>query len=250
MPDTLLTLPDVTLSVISISIVSSSSVSDQKLLDILARSPVTADEPYLYIVDCRSKAAAMANRAVGAGYESHANYPHSHLQFYNIPNIHNVRDSYKTLVNHIYSYMGTNRHDLANTDTNSAMTETKVYTPDQVPDFDPADGSVAIGAKRYDGLYGMASDIYQATTTYLKNIEESVWLANLRLILRAGWDTAYQISCNGVNVLIHCSHGWDRTAQVSMLAQLFLDPYFRTLEGFMVLIEKDWLAFGHAFRIR
>ena len=34
------------------------------------------------------------------------------------------------------------------------------------------------------------------------------------------------------NILIHCSDGWDRTAQLSSLAQLLLDPYYRTFEGF------------------
>lgn len=29
------------------------------------------------------------------------------------------------------------------------------------------------------------------------------------------------------------------------LSQLMLDPYFRTMDGFFVLIEKDWLAFGY-----
>lgn len=53
---------------------------------------------------------------------------------------------------------------------------------------------------------------------------------------------------NGKNVLVHCSDGWDRTSQLSSLAQLLLDPYFRTLEGFAVLIEKDWVHFGHKFR--
>ena len=49
------------------------------------------------------------------------------------------------------------------------------------------------------------------------------------------------------NILIHCSDGWDRASQLSSLTQLMLDPYYRTFEGFQVLIEKDWIAFGHMF---
>lgn len=49
------------------------------------------------------------------------------------------------------------------------------------------------------------------------------------------------------NVIVHCSDGWDRTSQMSALAQIMLDPYYRTIHGFCVLIEKDWISFGHMF---
>ncbi len=36
------------------------------------------------------------------------------------------------------------------------------------------------------------------------------------------------------NALVHCSDGWDRTSQLTSLAQLIMDPYYRTFSGFMV----------------
>ena len=36
------------------------------------------------------------------------------------------------------------------------------------------------------------------------------------------------------SVLIHCTDGWDRTAQLSALAMLMLDPYYRTIRGLEV----------------
>ena len=49
------------------------------------------------------------------------------------------------------------------------------------------------------------------------------------------------------NILIHCSDGWDRTAQLASIAQILIDPYYRTFEGLQALINKDWIAFGHMF---
>lgn len=48
-----------------------------------------------------------------------------------------------------------------------------------------------------------------------------------------------------MNIIVHCSDGWDRTAQQSALIKLMLDPYYRTIKGFLYLIEVDWLQFGH-----
>jgi len=77
----------------------------------------------------------------------------------------------------------------------------------------------------------------------------SVWLEQLWSILH-GADIVAKLVESGVSVLIHCSDGWDRTAQISALSQLLLDPYFRTFTGFQVLIEKEWLSFGHKFMDR
>ena len=50
--------------------------------------------------------------------------------------------------------------------------------------------------------------------------------------------------------MVHCSDGWDRTAQLVSLSQIILDPFFRTFEGFKVIVEKEWLDFGHKFEDR
>ncbi|KAI5302273.1 hypothetical protein KEM56_000856, partial [Ascosphaera pollenicola] len=76
------------------------------------------------------------------------------------------------------------------------------------------------------------------------------WLKHIGGILDGASLIARQVGLNHSHVLIHCSDGWDRTSQLSALAQLCLEPYYRTFEGFMVLAEKDWLAFGHNFRLR
>ncbi|KAF2757950.1 phosphatase [Pseudovirgaria hyperparasitica] len=83
-----------------------------------------------------------------------------------------------------------------------------------------------------------------------ETLAKSGWLDHISNLLDGVSLIARQIAIQHSHVLIHCSDGWDRTSQLSALSQLCLDPYYRTLEGFIVLIEKDWLSFGHMFRYR
>lgn len=52
------------------------------------------------------------------------------------------------------------------------------------------------------------------------------------------------------SIMIHCSDGWDRTPQLVALAEIMLDPRYRTFEGFRILIQREWLDFGHKFADR
>ncbi|KAJ1895475.1 phosphatidylinositol-3-phosphatase ymr1 [Kickxella alabastrina] len=77
----------------------------------------------------------------------------------------------------------------------------------------------------------------------------SNWLRHIENIM-VGVRTIVQAIDASQHVLVHCSDGWDRTAQLTSLAQLCLDPYYRTARGFAVLVEKEWVSFGHQFTLR
>jgi len=81
-------------------------------------------------------------------------------------------------------------------------------------------------------------------------VEETKWLYHIRLILSSSWQAAFHVRYNRLPVVVHCSHGWDRTSQVCALSQLLLDSYYRTRVGFSCLIEKEFLALGHPFHTR
>eukprot|EP00028_Trichosphaerium_sp_Am-I-7-wt_P010281 CAMPEP_0168517434 /NCGR_PEP_ID=MMETSP0405-20121227/6034_1 /TAXON_ID=498012 /ORGANISM="Trichosphaerium sp, Strain Am-I-7 wt" /LENGTH=702 /DNA_ID=CAMNT_0008537413 /DNA_START=295 /DNA_END=2403 /DNA_ORIENTATION=- len=96
-------------------------------------------------------------------------------------------------------------------------------------------------------IYGKSKHHKQ---TWLKAIEGSDWLKYTRRIIYASSKVIKFIEKDKLSVVLHCSDGWDRTAQVSAIAQLCLDYYFRTFEGFAILIEKEWLRYGHKFAER
>eukprot|EP00945_MAST-04E_sp_MAST-4E-sp1_P008057 g8057.t1 len=181
----------------------------QPMVGIVRRARCPDDEKYIkqlipssekdvYIIDCRSQAAAYGNLAAGRGFEFSANYGGSKLLFMNIENIHAMRDSCRRLL------------ELGKSAWRSCG------------DGDPR---------------------------WWSHLEATRWLEHVRSLLCAASMVA-RIVAGGHSSLIHCSDGWDRTPQLSALAQILLDPYYRSIRGFAVLVEKEWCAFGHQFATR
>jgi len=83
-----------------------------------------------------------------------------------------------------------------------------------------------------------------------RDLEESKWLHQISNILQLSCSVANLIEIQGSSCLITFSDGSDATCQITSLAQLMLDPYYRSIEGFKILVEKEWLAFGYRFAHR
>jgi len=90
----------------------------------------------------------------------------------------------------------------------------------------------------------------QDSPHWLAALESSRWLEHVRGVLHGAARVTDKIENHKTSVIVHCSDGWDRTSQLTSLAMLMLDGYYRTIKGFAVLIEKEWLAFGHKFASR
>ncbi|NP_001088055.1 myotubularin related protein 3 homeolog S [Xenopus laevis] len=148
----------------------------------------------LLILDARSYAAAVANRAKGGGCECPEYYPNCEVVFMGMANIHSIRKSFQSLR----------------------------LLCTQIPD--PAN--------------------------WLSALEGTKWLQHLSMLLKSSLLVVPTLDKDQRPVLVHCSDGWDRTPQIVALSKLLLDPYYRTIEGFQVLVETEWLDFGHKFADR
>lgn len=178
-----------------VGMTSNRSAADEGLLDAI-RMANKAGGSVLHLFDARPRANALANTALGMGYEKVGGdaYVHCSLEFLNIDNIHVMRDCYNRL---------------------QRLCETS--------------------GRDDKGFY-----------TALDNTR---WLAFVKLLLESSVKIATLVD-EGNSVMLHCSDGWDRTAQLSALAQIFLSPFYRTLKGFCVLVEKEWISAGHKFHGR
>lgn len=99
-------------------------------------------------------------------------------------------------------------------------------------------------------IYNMLKEKdFRITKKFNSALESSGWPEFIYGIIKASTEIALSVK-QGYSCLIHCSDGWDRASQLTAFSQMLVDPYYRTIRGYMTLIEKDFLSFGHQFRYR
>jgi hypothetical protein len=94
------------------------------------------------------------------------------------------------------------------------------------------------------------SDAAADEVNWSKNMLASGWLGHISMVLKGVSRIVHTIAFENLAVHVHCSDGWDRTSQLTSISMLCLDGYYRTMEGFIVLIQKEWFSFGHKFAER
>ncbi|XP_053191422.1 myotubularin-related protein 9 isoform X1 [Scomber japonicus] len=85
---------------------------------------------------------------------------------------------------------------------------------------------------------------------WLSKLENSKWLSHVQTALSTAGLLAECVERDGHSVLVHGSEGTDSTLLISTLAQLIMDPSCRTLEGFLALLDREWVQAGHPFQQR
>ena len=85
---------------------------------------------------------------------------------------------------------------------------------------------------------------------FYNQIESSCWFKQLQTILAIANEIVEVVDYKGASAMLCLEESSDIVPQIMSIAELCLDPYYRTFNGFRVLIEKEWLAFGHRFSHR
>eukprot|EP01101_Sappina_pedata_P010047 TRINITY_DN6232_c0_g1_i1.p1 TRINITY_DN6232_c0_g1~~TRINITY_DN6232_c0_g1_i1.p1 ORF type:complete len:966 (+),score=254.75 TRINITY_DN6232_c0_g1_i1:186-3083(+) len=92
-------------------------------------------------------------------------------------------------------------------------------------------------------------DDEENTPKWVVMLEATGWLQQLQEVMAYSLRVIEMIE-QGASVLLESPDHCDRIPQLTSLALLMMDPFYRTMRGFQVLIEKEWNAFGHRFRER
>jgi len=194
----------------------------------------------------------MANRTTGGGYENDDNYRDCEISFLNIQNIHVMRESLRKIFdmgmpNSNFQY---NSNNASNGGAHSSAQNRTANANGINNLINFTLNGAATSSSNSNNNNSNSSNLLNDDKNYFVNLENSKWLDHIRLLLNGSLRVVKYINDRNSSVLVHCSDGWDRTSQLTSLSMLMMDKYYRTLKGFQVLVEKEWISFGHRFGIR
>ncbi|XP_064608736.1 myotubularin-related protein 10-B-like isoform X2 [Liolophura sinensis] len=93
-------------------------------------------------------------------------------------------------------------------------------------------------------------DFWSTDLTWFSSLENTKWLQSVQSCLLLAVSATKEMEENERTVILKEAGGRDFSCVVSSLVQLMLDPNSRTLEGFQLLIQKEWVAMAHPFQQR
>uniref|UniRef100_A0AAZ3SP34 Myotubularin-related protein 12 n=1 Tax=Oncorhynchus tshawytscha TaxID=74940 RepID=A0AAZ3SP34_ONCTS len=96
-------------------------------------------------------------------------------------------------------------------------------------------------------LIDNTTEFWMSDMKWFSSLDNCGWLDIIRQCLQKAVEVVESLEKENTNVLIMEEGGSDLCCVVSSLVQLMLDPYYRTLLGFQSLVQKEWVAGGHAF---
>uniref|UniRef100_A0A914X4Q9 Myotubularin phosphatase domain-containing protein n=1 Tax=Plectus sambesii TaxID=2011161 RepID=A0A914X4Q9_9BILA len=96
----------------------------------------------------------------------------------------------------------------------------------------------------------MLSSFLETDNQWYTNVSETGWYQLVFQCLTHSLNVVELIVDRRRSVILKEQEGLDMTAVVSSLAQLCMDPHFRTQKGFAQLVQKEWCALGHPFGLR
>ncbi|CAD8126527.1 unnamed protein product [Paramecium sonneborni] len=88
---------------------------------------------------------------------------------------------------------------------------------------------------------------YSENISFISQLEISQWYDQIVSLIQGSVRIAMTLTKEKLNVLVHCLDGSDKTPQLISLVQIMIDGYYRTIDGFMILIQKEWINNGHQF---
>uniref|UniRef100_A0AAY5KLZ3 Myotubularin-related protein 12 n=1 Tax=Esox lucius TaxID=8010 RepID=A0AAY5KLZ3_ESOLU len=96
-------------------------------------------------------------------------------------------------------------------------------------------------------LIDNTTEFWMSDMKWFSSLENCGWLDMIRQCLLKAVEVVECLEKENTNVLIMEESGSDLCCVISSLVQLMLDPHYRTLLGFQSLVQKEWVAGGHAF---